>query len=171
MLKVWGVLKKSNFLLFLLFPMGPSHQNFVTASYLPVRNPWEKISVITFIRTSKGKIPYRFHKKSIVFFSESTESRIRIFGAVEGENFSKILKKSKKKKQTFSLKFRAIFENFEKEQKKRTDVFNLVGPLKVENVEIFLWNLGRFLKNVKHTKTKHTFFNFGAADSGSFWGR
>ena len=34
----------------------------------------------------------------------------------------------------FSLKFRAIFENFEKEQKKKTDVFKLVGPLKVENL-------------------------------------
>ena len=41
-------------------------------------------------------------------------------GAAEGGKF-----------QNFSLKFRAIFENHEKDQKK-TDVFNLVGPLKTE---------------------------------------
>ena len=39
---------------------------------------------------------------------------------------------SKSRRWKFSLKFRVIFENFEKDQKK-TDVFILVGPLKVGN--------------------------------------
>ena len=47
------------------------------------------------------------------------------------------------------MKFRAIFENFEKEQKK-TDVFNLVGPLKVENFGAAEGG------------------NFGAAEGGNF---
>ena len=58
---------------------------------------------------------------------------MEILGPAEGGNFGAA---ECGKFSNFSLKFRAFFENFEKEQKK-TDVFNLVGPLKVENFKIF----------------------------------
>ena len=58
------------------------------------------------------------------------------------------------------MKFRAIFENYEKEQKK-TDVLNLVGPLKVEI-------LGPLkLKNFGAAEMK----NFGAAEAEKILGR
>ena len=74
----------------------------------------------------------------IVFFFQNPQNQESEFlGAVEGGNFQK----DQKKKQTCSLKFRAIFENFEKEQKKNrrfqfggaAEGGKFWGPLKVEN--------------------------------------
>ena len=57
------------------------------------------------------------------------------------------------------MKFRAISENFEKEQKKKTDVFKLVGPLKVEK-----FGAAEGEKILGPLKVE----NFGAAEGGNF---
>ena len=52
----------------------------------------------------------------------------------------------------FSSKFRAIFEKFEKDHKKKNDVFNLVGPLKwlynfrIRIQDIWKKTISRYLK-------------------------
>ena len=124
---------------------------------------------------------------SIVFcfcFSESTESRIRIFGVVEGWNSQKVWERAKTNKKTY--------------------VFQFDGAVEGGNFETFLWNLGRFLKILRKSKKKQTFSiwwgrwrwkflgplkmgilgplkveilgplkveNFGTAESWKFWGR
>ena len=50
------------------------------------------------------------------------------FGAVEDENFGTVQGGNFQ----FFVNFRAIFEDFEKDQKKNIRFFNLMGPLKME---------------------------------------